>query len=192
MSNAKAKINLKEGTIELEGSESFVDKYLAGFQQQLIEAAKNPTPESPPQPPVILTKDELDKAGKKKPAKLAQTVIPIPLDLKGKDGSPPLREFYEQKNPKTLWESLAVFAYYLKEYLKIDRMEAGHVAACCKEVNIKVPTSIPQMFYDIQHQKGWLNIYDKRKFAEINTAGENYVKYDLPRKEDAPKDKAAT
>jgi hypothetical protein len=111
-------------------------------------------------------------------------IIPIPLDLKAKDGKPSLRDFYKQKNPKSASEALTVFAYYLKEHLNTTKMEAGHVVSCCKEVNRRVPRNIPQMFYDIQHQQGWLNVGEGRKYVEINTAGENLVTHDLPRKED--------
>jgi hypothetical protein len=194
MSITKAKINLKEGTIELEGSETFVDKYLEGFQQQIKNLIKSTNPVFTNQLPSVVMpvqlKDESEKAEKKKQTKVAQTVIPIPLDLKGKNGAPTLREFYIQKNPKSLAESLTVFAFYLKEYLTIEKMEAGHVSSCCKEVDIKVPTDIPSMFYDIKRHQGWLNVLEKRRFAEINTAGENFVKFDLPRKENATKDKA--
>lgn len=189
MSVTKAKINLKEGTIELEGNEAFVSKYLDAFKQEMQKNVISFTETS------IAPKEEAKveaEKGRKKPGKIAQTIIPIPLDLKGKDSKPSLRDFYKQKQPTNLSESVTVFAYYLKEYLKIGKMEAGHVASCCKEVGIKIPTNIPQMFYDIQHHNGWLNPSDGRKFAEINTAGENFVIHDLPRKKDVTGNKTAT
>lgn len=165
----KAKINLIEGTIELEGSEAFVSKYLDEYGQEIKNLKRSV---------VDTSKDDQGKAEtvgtKKKAAKASQTIIPIPLDLKAKNDKPSLRDFYKQKAPSSHWESVTIFAYYLREYLKIDKIEAGHVASCCKEVGIKVPTSIPQMFYDIQHDKGWLNVSDGRRFAEINTGGREF------------------
>jgi hypothetical protein len=173
----KARINLKEGTIELEGSEAFVSKYIDEFRQEIENLKPSVVGTSTKEE----TKSEIEK---KKPAKGTQTVIPIPIDLKGANGKPPLRDFFKQKKPTNQSESVTVFAYYLREYLKINKMEPGHVASCCKEVGIKVPTRISQMFYDIQRLKGWLNVGDGRKFAEINTAGENFVIHDLPRKKE--------
>jgi hypothetical protein len=182
----KAKMNLKEGTIELEGSEAFVSKYLDEFSQEMKNVKM----------PVVDASKEAERTEtertKKHTGKGTQTVIPISMDLKEKNGKPSLRDFHKQKNPESLWESVTVFAYYLKEYLKVGKMEAGHVSSCCKEVGIKVPTSISQMFYDIQHQKGWLNVIDGRRFAEINTAGENFVIHDLPRKKDVARSKTST
>lgn len=189
MSTTKAKINLKEGIIELEGSESFVTKELEIYQKQINEMNKSATITSNAETSTEEGKPEGDKTTlKKKTVKSAQAVIPIPLDLKAKDNKPSLRDFYKQKNPATQSESVVVFAYYLKEYLKTDKMEAGHVSSCAKEVGIKVPTNITQMFYDVHRNNGWFNLSEGRKFAEINTAGENFVIHDLPRKEDASKD----
>lgn len=124
------------------------------------------------------------RQGGKRISKPSQTVVPISLDLKGKDDKPSLREFYKQKSPSKKNEAIIVFAYYLKEYLGIPKMEAGHVASCCIEVSTKIPRSIAQMFYDIHRGFGWLNIEDGRRYAEITTAGENLVTHDLPRKKD--------
>jgi hypothetical protein len=190
--STKAKINLKEGTIELEGSEAFVSKYLNEFKNEVYKAKV--VPMSPTKPESAIK--EGDKRDYTKPkrrtGKISQTVVPIPLDLKGKGDKPSLREFYKQKKPKLLSESVTVFAYYLKKHLNTEKMEAGHVVSCCKEVKIRVPKNIPQMFYDVNREKGWLNVGKGNKFAEINTAGENFVEYDLPRKKDAAKDKKTT
>jgi hypothetical protein len=179
----KAKINIKEGIIELEGSEDFVIKQLEVFGKEIN--VKKPLANHKEETPKKENAEELDKKIKRKGIKATQTINPIPLNLKGKDDEPPLRDFYMQKNPSSQWESLVIFAYYLKEYLGINQMEAGHVAFCCNEVGIKIPKNIAQMFYDIYHIKGWLNLVDGRKYVEINTAGENLIKYDLPRKDNA-------
>lgn len=190
----KAKINLKDGTIELEGSESFVNKQLEVFEQQIKEIGKSTstnTNNNTGTTTNVADKNKTDgdkTPSKKKTGKSSQALIPIPLDLKAKDNKPALREFYKAKKPASQAESVVVFAYYLKEVLKIDKMEAGHVASCCKEVGIKVPTSISQMFYDIQHREGWLNLEEGRRLAVINTAGENFVIHDLPRKESVKSD----
>lgn len=192
----KAKITLKDGTIELEGSESFVTKELEAFQNLIKEIGKttgNGSDSSDKPNDNEQGKSVVDKPQpKKKIMKSLQTIIPIPLNLKGDKDRSSLRDFYKEKKPRSLTESLVVFSYYLKENLKINKMEAGHVVSCCKEVGEKVPISISQMFYDIYRDHGWFNVTEKRRFAELNTAGENFVVHDLPRKENASKDKTAT
>lgn len=188
MSVTKAKINLKEGTIELEGNEAFVSKYLEEFRKQ-IEQVKFP---------VTVTQTETVKSGemkekaKKKVGKTPQTVAPISLDLKAKDNKPALRDFFKEKNSQNQMENLALFAYYLKKYLNINEMKMGHVVSCCKEAQCKVPTNIPGMFKNIQHRRRWVDVLSGGESAQITTQGENFVEYDLPRKEDAATDTTAT
>lgn len=185
----KAKINLKEGTVELEGSEAFVSKYLEEFRKQIqgIKFSETATPAGE-----VKTHEVKEKPTKKKVGKTFQTVAPIPLDLKKKDDKPALRDFFKLKNPKNYMENLTVFAYYLKKYLSINEMQMGHVVSCCKEVRCKVPANIPMMFKNIQHFKGWIDVLTGGESAQITTQGENYVEFDLPRKENVKADKTAT
>jgi hypothetical protein len=184
----KAKIDLKLGTIELEGSEAFVTKYIDAFKQEM-KGFKISEEE------LDLKKDkekiEREKI-KRRTGKTPQTVAPIPLDLKARDDNPSLRDFFEKKNPKSHEENLTVFAYYLKKYLNINEMLMGHVVSCCNEVKRKTPTNIPNMFYNIKHRKGWVDVGTKGESIIITTQGENFVEYDLLRKEHAPTDKTAT
>jgi hypothetical protein len=185
----KAKINLKEGTIELEGSEAFVTKYLEEFRKQIqdIKFSETVTPAGK-----VKTHEVKEKPTKKKVGKTPQTVAPIPLDLKKKDDKPALRDFFKEKNPKSHMENLTVFAYYLKKHLNINEMQMGHVVSCCNEVERKVPSNIPMMFRNIQHFKGWVDVLTGGESAQITTQGENFVEFDLPRKENATADKTAT
>jgi hypothetical protein len=190
MSTTKAKINLKEGTIELEGSEAFVSKHLEAFEKQI----KTVTPAQPPDEDTKKDFDEepSEKPSRKKTPRTPQIVAPLPLDLKAKNGKPGLREFFKEKNPKNQQENLTVYAYYLKKHLKINDMQVGHVVSCAKEVKRPVPSNTPSVFKNIQHRKGWLHAGSGGESAQITIPGENYVEYDLPRKKDAPKNKATT
>jgi hypothetical protein len=190
MSTTKAKINLKEGTIELEGSEAFVSKHLETFEKQI----KTFTPVQPPEEDTKegAGKETSEKPSRKRASRTPQIVAPLPLDLKAKDGKPGLREFFKEKSPQSQQENLTVYAYYLKKQLKINDMQVGHVVSCAKEVKRPVPTNIPSLFNNIQHRKGWLDIGSGGGSAQITIPGENYVEYDLPRKKDASKNKAAT
>ena len=179
----KAKINLKEGTIELEGSEAFVSKYIDAFRQSVkgFDVSKRGA------------KDTKEPDGSKKKARKApQTIAPIPIDLKESNGKPSLRTFYKEKSPLTFEEKLTVFAYYLKTHKGIDAMEAGHVVACCKEVKTKTPSNITQMFKNIKYRQGWVDFGKKDGSVTITTTGENLVEFDLPREKHAPSDKATT
>jgi hypothetical protein len=185
----KAKVNLKERTIELEGSEPFVSKYLEIFQQQLMTNA--PAPDNDPTINQIDTLSQ-EKNGsstsekaptKKRVIKIPQSVAPTPIDLTAKDGNPSLKDFIKEKNPRNDMERIAVFAYFLKYYGKISDMKVGHVVSCFQEINQPVPTNIPQAFKNNQHRKGWLDTGVGAESAQITIKGENFVKFELPKKD---------
>jgi hypothetical protein len=109
------------------------------------------------------------------------SLAPIPLDLKGGNDVPSLRDFYNEKAPANNQEKVTVFAYYIKKYLKISDVLPGHVISCYNEVNEKKPLQIVQLFRDTKHSKGWLETGDTPNTAKISIAGENLVEHDLPR-----------
>ncbi len=194
-SPTKAKINLKEGIIELEGSEAFVTKHLEIFTKDMkktkpidIQGEKKEKTEKSDSS----KKSEEKSKRKGSRSKPSVTPNPIDLDLKENGEKPALRNFVKQKKPKAFTEKLTVFAYYLKKNLGIEKMEAGHVVTCCREISSKIPRNIPQMFYDLEKIQGWLSCEDKRKYAVITTTGENFVKFDLPRKKNVATNKTAT
>ena len=114
-------------------------------------------------------------------------VQPIALDLKKTEKRPSLKDFYLQKNPITDMERATVFAYYLKKYLGIPKIEPGHMVSCCRDVSAKIPSDIGMTFYNAQKRYAWLQLDEKGK-AEISIQGENMIE-GLPRKKNAPQGK---
>jgi hypothetical protein len=200
-SEARFTINVREGIVELEGKESFVDKHLdkfeeifkmavreaitKGVQQQSLAYKEPPTPSALPdgvQQDVVPSPAPMQlKAnnGAKHTSKTAPTIPPIPVDLKAGDGKPGLRAFYAEKKPANHYEKAAVFVYYLTKFNKQQEIKYGEILSCYEEVNEKKPSIIDIVKNSIRY-KGWLEQGSDKFSARLTISGENFVKFDMP------------
>lgn len=96
------------------------------------------------------------------------------------EGKDSLRDFYERKSPPTLQSRLAVFVYYLKNTLEIEKVSVGQVFTCFKEVGVRVPSDLPQALRNVANHKGWVDSAD-RDDLQITSRGQEFVEHDLPK-----------
>jgi hypothetical protein len=207
-SEARFTINVKEGIVELEGKESFVDKHLEKFEEifkmavkeaitrgleQNIALKAQPVQAALPQElqqqeaPIIAAEQQtpvqpqLKSGGNGKHHTPRQTVTihPIPIDLKANESKVGLREFYAEKKPANHYEKAAVFAYYLTKFNKQQEVRFGEILSCYEEVNEKKPSIVDIVKNSIRY-KGWLEQGSEKYTARLTISGENFVKFDLP------------
>lgn len=205
-SEARFTINVREGMVELEGKESFVDKHLEKFQEIFKMAVKEAitrgvdqsfklkTQSAPPSLPEELSRSKdtspvieqplpqpnrSNTSTTKHSARPAITIHPIPVDLKANEKKIGLREFYAQKKPTNHYEKTAVFVYYLTKFNNQQEIRFGEILSCYDEVNEKKP-SIADIVKNSIRYKGWLDQGSEKYTALLTISGENFVKFDLP------------
>lgn len=203
MSNSEARftINVKEGVVELEGKESFVDRHLEKFEEifkmavkeaiargleQNIALKAQPAHAALPQElqqealPAVEQAPLQQKAGSGKHAqRQAVTIHPIPVDLKASESKVGLREFYAEKKPANHYEKAAVFVYYLTKFNKQQEVKFGEILSCYEEVSEKKPSIVDIVKNSVRY-KGWLEQGSEKYAARLTISGENFVKFDLP------------
>ena len=209
MTNSEARftINVREGVVELEGKESFVDKHLEKFEEIFKMAVKEAITHGLDQSlqlkaqsaqaalPAELaehkaTSSEIEQSlqqtpksnsgsGSKHASRPAITIHPIPVDLKANDTKIGLREFYAEKKPANHYEKTAVFVYYLTKFNSQQEVRFGEILSCYDEVNEKKP-SIADIVKNSIRYKGWLDQGSEKYSALLTISGENFVKFDLP------------
>ena len=115
-SEARFMINVKEGIVELEGKESFVDKHLEKFEeifkaavQEAIASDMQHNIALKTQPAQAALPQEVPQAPEPKQAakhapRAPLVIPPIPVDLKANGTKPGLREFCAEKNPQNHYE----------------------------------------------------------------------------------------
>jgi hypothetical protein len=204
-SEARFTINVREGLVELEGKESFVDKHLEKFEEIFKMAVKeaisrgleqslalnaDPAQAGLPQGVVqhrektnALIDQSLAQSQKSSSTKHAArptiTIHPIPVDLKATEGKIGLREFYADKRPANHYEKTAVFVYYLTKFNNQQEVKFGEILSCYEEVNEKKP-SIADIVKNSIRYKGWLEQGSEKYAARLTISGENFVKFDMP------------
>ena len=208
-SEARFTINVKEGIVELEGKETFVDKHLEKFEEIFKTAVKEAITNGMQQQNIALKaqialpqdlqgvplqqrassgevvaapKAVVSSPIKQHAPRVAPTLPPIPVDLKANESKPGLREFYAEKKPQNHYEKTAVFAYYITKFNKQNEVKFGEILSCYEEVNEKKP-SVTDIVKNSVRYKGWLEQGSDKFSARLTISGENYVKFDMPRKE---------
>jgi hypothetical protein len=197
VSEARFTINVKEGVVELEGKESFVDKHLEKFEEIFKIAVKEaiargvepalrdptvptlPSKELPAQPVDIPDQKEKPSSSARHTPRSVPTIHPIPVDLKAGENKVGLRDFYAEKKPTNHYEKVAVFAYYLNKFNRLPEVKFGEILSCYEEVNEKKP-SILDIVKNSLRYKGWLEQGSEKYSARLTISGENFVKFDLP------------
>ena len=211
MTNSEARftINVREGLVELEGKENFVDKHLEkfeeifkiavkeaiarGLEQRFELNAQQPVQGVFPQGAIEqqgrLTTDLVERSpppsqkssggGGKHSVRSSITIHPMPVDLKATEGRVGLRGFYAEKRPTNHYEKTAVFVYYLTKFNNQQEVRFGEILSCYEEVNEKKP-SIADIVKNSIRYKGWLEQGSEKYVTRLTISGENFVKFDLP------------
>jgi hypothetical protein len=187
---SRIKITTGDCSIEIEGSESYVEKRLNDYEsinkvitalgKSIREAA--PAKENKKQQEVREPTQKVEKERKRRVStKGAESYRILPdLDLSAKGDIPSLVDFHKQKSPESSMEMNSVFVYYLRKLREIDKVGLDHIYTCYKAVGGRVPTRLYQSLLDTRNRKGTV-ITDDMSDIRIGTVGENFVENDLPR-----------
>ncbi|MFL6358134.1 MAG: hypothetical protein ACJ719_10160 [Nitrososphaeraceae archaeon] len=192
---------MKQGVVELEGTENFVDKHLDKFEEIFKSAIKEnmaqgiihsltddnvlTLQQQNSEKKLGISKHELVKANNtnnnnnKHATKQSLSLPPIPVDLKANVNKVGLREFYAEKKPANHYEKTVVFVYYLTKINKETEVKYGEILSCYEEVDEKKPSIIDIIKNSVRY-KGWLEQGSGKFITRLTISGENFVKFDLP------------
>lgn len=179
--STKAKINLKEGTIELEGSESFVRGYLDEFKELLMTPQKVEPQRQPPEPKKPPTK----KAASSKTTtgkKAAPKVSMERFDIHGNNDTPSLEKFMEEKKPGTgNGNIIAVIGFYITDFLDNDSFTEGQIEYAYKMLKLKRPAHLRQIMINEKNKRDLFEAdAEDSSLWSLTRTGEIYVSDLLP------------
>ena len=180
MGNNTVRITLKIGetTIELEGSESYVDKKLQepdSFDSLIMKITGVAKPILPGKKEKIGVEE---KKKPRRPGRVESYEIVKDLILTAEGDKPSLKEFYSKKDPKSNYERNLVFCYYLLKVKERKPIGINHIYTCYKEVRQRV--GMLSVSLSETSKKGWLDTANMNDI-KLTIRGEGYVEHDLPK-----------
>lgn len=158
--NTKLAIDLREGTIQVEGEEAFVRFIYQDFKESLskgivLRELPPAAAEQEPQPKLLAIQAKekkprtkrtpsSDDGGKARPAEYRPT-FNTNLNLAG------LSEFSDNWRPANNAEKILIFAVFLRDLLKTEPCSADDIYTCFFTLNKRGKTKIPEAFAQAFH-----------------------------------------
>jgi hypothetical protein len=203
----KLKIDLTQGVLEVEGSETFVKAIYSDFKAHFVgdESAEEP----------LLTKRRGRKAEKAIKGKTEGVELPLAedraepveeanlrteeeesqkpgvgkraytlvenLDFSSTNGRLSLAEYVDTKFPITNEERILVFLHYLQHLMQLTEITPDHIYTCFKVTKMRVPFSIENTLQATAKQRRWIKVA-KDGTLTVTPAGKLYVENQLPKK----------
>jgi hypothetical protein len=192
-SETRAKIAVGNNSVELEGSEEFVSKYLDSFRA-LLEKNNGGQPATQEQRGKAIEDNEQAQKGgkagskpdKKQPRKKPQHIEPEPFDVDKVGQTPSLKEFFDQKKPgKNAGKRIAVISYYMKQIKNIPIFTEGNIDYAYKTLSLtERPVHIYQIIVNNKNTNGWFDEAKDDNGWVLTRPGEIFVEEKLPEGQD--------
>ena len=187
MNQIKLKIDIKNGTIDIESDSGSFDAVMQRAEAMLDKFAKIDHQTEPVKPqqdhePADEASGSSDrgvgktKSRKKGPAKVASwKIVPDLLDVSGRKD---LKAFYEQKAPTKQNDQVAVLIFKLKELTGREGFDGNETHTAFQIVGEKTPGNLTAVFGNMTG--GGLGSMKDKKFFP-NFKADDLVNHDLPR-----------
>jgi hypothetical protein len=175
--DTKLRIDLSQGTLEVEGSETFVRDIYNDYKDRMSKIT-----------PVIpkktngeqKAKPEAPAPPKTKPRQSKKETLSIvkELNLAEQGDKPSLKDFFSKYNPSNNFERNLIFVYYLQNTTKVAAITSDHIFTCYRHVGVKIPGAFKQSLWDTASQKGWIDT-SSLEDIKLTTQGINYLEHDI-------------
>jgi len=175
---AKLNLNIREGVLEVEGSESLVREIYNDFKQQLgTRNLSNPIGSANGK-----ASDDKERQTKKKNQKTKSRSKSEPLkvdktlNLGGADGGQPLKAYVEIYKPTSNLDRNVVFVGYLKDEMKLDKVGPDQVWTCYDHLGGKLPGNMKQSLFDTSSTRGGSRLNtDSLEDISLSVQGMNWL-----------------
>lgn len=194
----RAKIDLKAGVVELEGSEDFVRHHLERFSalfhstphhHQASESGMGTPPVQEQAAPVVRKRKPVAKAAAAPKAAKGPTktkrIEPARFDIDKSGSTVSLEDFLKEKKPKSTGDVIAVIGYYLTQLKGATTFSEGNIDYAYRTLQLKGrPKHLHQIIINNKNQKDLFEPAGEDGTWMLTRAGEIYVDEKLPAKDE--------
>lgn len=189
MTTTKLTINLRDGILDVEGSEEFVREIYGDFKGEVANRKYMEVEKGRQIEAAAMTVDTVepvtpDATDRKSPAKRAENktggqkargpkfkpMFDPNLDVNG------VSEFYNALKPQNAAEQILVFVMFLKEHLKMETCTAHQVYTCFYNVRdrTKIPTAFSQAFYNTVARTHYIQVPSLNEVSATILGGNHF------------------
>lgn len=158
----KLKIDIHQGTLDVEGSEHFVREIYNEFKERFDKNGR---------------KSKEGQPKKKKNSERPKMVKDLDLKPQGKSS---LLELYRSFKKLTRNEKFLLYVIYLQDHIGVTNITADHIYTCMKEVGDKVPATLKQILSNSKNKTGWFQIQNGK--ISYTQRGKTHYKEELRKK----------
>jgi len=182
----KAKIVVGSNSIELEGSEEFISKYLDSFRG-IIETTE--TSREPAKKVIKKVSNKNNKARESNTSdkKTKKKVKRIDIEEFDLHKDPTLENFLKEKLPSgdSARIRIPIIAYYIQFVSKLPHFTEGNIEYAYRTLGLKPrPTFLRQTITNLKNEKSFFQENEDNAGWTLTRPGEIYVDEKLPSKDD--------
>ena len=181
--NFKIKINLSEKSIEVEGTEDFINKKLQMFKdlirdEQTIKKEisfqrQSNSGRNIPQKKLIVHKERTNV--NKSIKEILPRLKPESFNIEKGENKPSFDEFFNKVSPKDQYENILVVSYYLEKYLHQEEFDENQVYFVYRLKSLKEPKRFHQTFIDAKNKKFYFETGSAPTKWKLAPIGRNYI-----------------
>ena len=97
-------------------------------------------------------------------------------------GEQALKEFVDEKNPKSDLEVALATVYYMQDVMALPKIGPAHLMTAFKEAGKPIPGDVRQTIRNVKRSKIWLN-FDDIEEVRTTTQGDNFVEHEMGKAE---------
>ncbi len=178
---SRLKIDLTQGTLDVEGSEKFVREIYKEFKDRIDQGTKTTASRGTKKTSTSGKKRGRKPGRKRTTTREPQLIADLNLKPKGKKSLSQVYNSYKKLNRN---EKFVLYLDYLYNTAGVKKVSIDHLYTCMKEVGDPAPKLFKQTLSNCKNQTGWVDTSDFDNI-KLTAQGKKHLSEKLKQKQDS-------